>query len=75
MKKVNNLSAIFKWKGKLVKVIGVNEGHRSIIMEYIDEKDSDLICGHCGHPVNHHFDVIESSPLFQENAEKIETLE
>jgi hypothetical protein len=75
MKKVKEPNAIFKWRGKLVKVIGINEGMRAINIEYIDEKDSDLLCPHCGKPVNHQFEIIEQSPLFQESAEPIETLE
>jgi hypothetical protein len=74
MKKVEEPNAIFKCKGKPVKVIGINESHRSIIMEYLDEEDSDIICKNCGNPVNHQFNIIESSPLFQENAKRIETL-
>jgi hypothetical protein len=75
MKKVKQPSAIFKWKGKLVKVVGINPGMKAICMEYLNEEDSSLICPHCGKPVNHQFEEIEESPLFQENAEKITTLE
>ena len=74
MKTIKNPNTILKWQGKLVRVISINEGHRAINMEYIDKNDNPK-CPHCDMPIkNYQFEIIESSPLFQENAEAIETL-
>ena len=60
-------SAILKWKGELVEVIGISEG-KVIHMRPVNEKP----CEHCGKIKQ--YDVLENSPLFQENAEAVNTL-
>jgi len=66
--------SIFFYEGKLVEVIGFNEGHKSILMRYIRKEDMPT-CKHCGAPQDISFDVIESSRNFQNGAEPVPTLE
>lgn len=74
MKRVISPSAIFKYNGKLVRVVGINEGQRSILLEYLD-KNNNPECPHCGKPIeDYQFDVIEGCLNFQGGAEPIETL-
>jgi len=62
---------IIDWCGRLYKVIGLNPGHKAVAMESID----DNVCPHCGGVIGKdRMEIIESSPLFQENAEPIKTI-
>ena len=67
MKKAN-LGDIFLYQCKLVEVVAINEGHRSIVFQEINPKR----CECCGEIKQ--YDIIESSPLFQENSEPIQTI-
>lgn len=58
------------WEGELVKVIGSSDSDRVVYMEYIDKPK----CQNCGEPYDEQFSAIESSPLFQRNAEPINTI-
>lgn len=69
--KIARLEDYFLWNGKLVKVVGINEGHRSILFQELEP----CKCPHCGGPLeNEQYHVIEGSPLFQENAKPISTI-
>ena len=67
MKQVNDPGVLLKWKGKLVEVVGISEG-KTIIMRPL--KDSP--CRACGKGEEYH--ILEHSPLFQENAETVNTI-
>lgn len=59
------------WEGRLAKVIAETD-RRQVIMEYV-ESDK---CPHCsGDLGKQQFGIIPSSPLFQEKASKIQTIE
>jgi hypothetical protein len=73
MKTVDKPAAIFLYEGKLVQVIGIINA-RAICMRYLQKEDMPK-CSHCGEPVDREFVVIESSPLFQKNAQPVNTLE
>lgn len=63
------LGDFFLWKGEIAKVIGETNS-RTIIFEMLDPKK----CPHCGEVVEvHQINMIPTSPLFQENAEPIQT--
>ena len=58
------------WKGKLAQVVGIAD-RKSVIIE-LKEKN---LCPHCSGDLGfQQIQVIESSPLFQENAEPINTI-
>lgn len=67
MKKIDKPSVIFKWKGELVKVISI-ANERSVCFQAVDA----VPCEKCGQIKQ--YDIIEMSPLFQENAEPVDTL-
>ena len=70
MKKAK-IGQYLKFKGKLVKVIAINPGKRSIVMESI----KDHKCPHCDKSLGKEkIDIIEESLLFQINAEPINTI-
>ena len=66
--KTAKLGALLKWEGQEVKVVGIAEG-KTIIMEPVGARP----CNGCGYTEQYH--ILEHSPLFQENAEPILTLE
>lgn len=69
--KTADIGQVLKWKGKLVQVKFLNEGHRAIGMEFLEDEH----CPNCGHNLGKkQFEIIESSLLFQENAEPVETI-
>jgi predicted MarR family transcription regulator len=61
------VGTILKWKGELVEVSWYGEG-KEITMTPIGAKP----CKKCGEIKRYH--ILEHSPLFQENAEPVETL-
>jgi hypothetical protein len=66
-----HLGDFFLWEGKPAKVIGESEGHQVMIELLEDQK-----CPHCNGLLGKHaFQVIVSSPLFQQSAEQIPTIE
>ena len=64
------LGDLFIWKGKLARIVGIcNE--KVVIVEYLEHSR----CPRCNHDLGaESFPVIESSPLFQENAKPIKTI-
>ena len=68
MKQITKPSTILKWKGELVEVSSIAEG-KTIFMCPLNAKP----CECCGRIKE--YSALENSPLFQECAEKIETLE
>lgn len=62
------LGDIFLYNGDLVKVIGINDGQRSIIFQDVDAE----ICECCGEIKQ--YNIIESSPLFQDYSEPVKTI-
>ena len=69
MKTINNPSALFRWNGRLMKVIGYFEGRGKVIeFQPIDAK----LCEHCGQ--TEHYVQTDGSLLFQESAEPVDTL-
>jgi len=68
MKHISKPATILKWKGELVEVVGISEG-RTIHMQSVNAEK----CKLCGSVKQ--YDVLENSPLFQENAEPVDTLE
>lgn len=62
------LQDYFLWEGKLCQVISINRGDKSIGFKEVGSKP----CPTCGE--EKWYDVIESSPLFQENAKPINTI-
>lgn len=62
------LDDYFLWKGVLVKVVYINEGKRSIGFEAVVS----TVCPTCHQSIQ--YDIIEDSPLFQENAKPINTI-
>lgn len=61
------LNDLFLWKGELVKVVGIAIG-KTIIFEKVGEKE----CECCG--MKFEYNVLEQSPLFQENADPVKTI-
>jgi hypothetical protein len=58
------------WNGEVAQIIG-EASERHVIIELI----KDRICPHCsGKLEKEQFSVIVSSPLFQQSAEKLQTL-
>jgi hypothetical protein len=70
--KTAELGDYFLWKGQLVKVGWINRGSKSIGFKFKRE----IHCPECGHLhlVDDSADVIEDSPLFQENAQPITSI-
>jgi len=66
--KTAKLGDIFKFENQLVEVKWINEGHKSIGFVPINAKP----CHCCGKVKS--WEVIESSPNFQNNAEPINTI-
>lgn len=66
--KTANLRDIFEYEGHLVRVEWINLGQKSIGFVPVDAKP----CPCCG--VTKHWDVIESSPDFQNNAKPVSTI-
>lgn len=65
------LSDYFFWKGKMAKVIGIAES-KTIIFEMLESNK----CPKCGEDLGvNQISMIPTSPLFQENAEPIQTFE
>jgi len=68
-KTISEPQAIFKWRGRLMEVVSYFEGSGKVIsFQPIGAKP----CEHCGQ-IEHHSQV-DTSPLWQENAEPVETL-
>lgn len=67
MKQVENPDTILKWRDKLVKVVAIAQG-KTIYMQPLDAEKC-IVCGHA-----EEISALEHSPLFQENAEPVETL-
>lgn len=69
MIKTVQLNDYFEWDGQMVKCQWITgTGVRSI--GFVIKKP----CPHCGEPVEHAMNVIESSPNFQETAKPIQTI-
>jgi hypothetical protein len=62
------LGDLFYYDGQLMKVVGINEGNRSIIFEPINSEN----CPFCGEKKQ--YNVIEQSPNFQQNAKPVDTI-
>jgi hypothetical protein len=59
------------YNGTMVKCVGVNEAHRSVILESLD----DACCEHCGESLGkRQINVIVSSLNFQNGAEPLQTI-
>ena len=67
MKEVTKPSTILKWKGEVYEVVGTSEG-KVIYMQPYGAKP----CEKCGEVKE--IAIVESSPLFQENAEPVVTI-
>lgn len=63
------LNDVFLWEGELVEVFAVSENERVVVFKPTGKEP----CPECGH--DHRSGVIESSPLFQERAKPVATLE
>lgn len=70
--KTAQLGDVFEWNGQIVKCEWINEGSKSI--GFVIKKT--VTCPHCKglHQVDEGYDIIESSPLFQKNAEPVKTI-
>lgn len=70
--KTANLGDYFKWKGQIVLCQWLGLGQKTI--GFIVKRK--VTCPHCKgeHEIEEGYDVVESSPLFQENAEPIKTI-
>lgn len=65
------LGDVFYWKGQMVKVVAT-ANEPTVFMETMENQK----CPHCDGDIGkHQFGIIPTSPLFQENAEPIQTLE
>lgn len=59
------------WNGDLAKIIGTSSGEQ-VIIELLDNQK----CPHCeGDLGKHQFTMIVSSPLFQESAQPLQTID
>ena len=59
------------WKGVPAKIVYSNEGHRSVGIEILENTK----CPNCGEDLGKkQIDVIVSSPMYQENAEPMQTI-
>lgn len=72
MKKAE-LGDYFMWHGQMVKVEWINTGQKAIGFTYKEP----TVCPHCGgvHEITQNASIIEQSPLFQENATAIKTID
>jgi hypothetical protein len=66
--KTAELGDIFEYEGMLVEVKWINPGQKSIGFVPVNTKP----CPCCGE--TKHWDIIESSPNFQNNAKSIQTI-
>lgn len=66
------LGDYFMWSDQVVKVHAINPGSKAICFMVKEP----MVCPDCGKifQIEKEFSVIESSPLFQENAKPIPTL-
>lgn len=67
MKRIEKPGAVFKYQGEEMKVISIAEGR---VINFVPVKEDD--CIDCGR--GREFHLLENSPLFQDNAEPIDTL-
>lgn len=68
--KTGNLGDFLLWRKKPAKIIGVTD-RRQVIIEMLENK----CCPHCqGDLGKEQIHVIVSSPMYQEGAEKMETI-
>lgn len=64
------LNSIFYYKNELVQAVGIATDKVIFL-----RKLSTCLCPHCNKPIEQNdIALVESSPLFQENAKEIETL-
>lgn len=69
--KTANLGDYLFYDGALVKVIAINPGKKAIVMESL----ADELCPHCNKSLGKkQIEIIEDSPLFQDNAKPIQTI-
>lgn len=69
--KVANLGDYFLWMGQVVKCQWLGFGEKTIGFKVTKVIECD--CGR-KHTYEEGYDVVESSPMFQENAEPIKTI-
>ena len=65
--KTLNCGDIITWHGSVARVISTGDG-KFVGIEVLEDGQKDK-CPNCGVPLKTQFDVIESSPLCQENVE------
>lgn len=65
------LGDYFSWKGQVVKCHAINTGQKAICFMI----DKVVKCPDCGasHVIQQPVEIIEQSPLFQENAKPLQT--
>jgi hypothetical protein len=69
--KTAQLGDYLLWEGRVVKVLFINPGSKAIGMETLEDKK----CPHCGGSLGkEQFEIIESSPMFQEGAKPLQTI-
>lgn len=70
--KIANLGDYFLWKGQVVKCEWLGLGQKTIGFK----AKRKVKCPHCkrDHDITEGMDIVESSPLFQENTEPIKSL-
>ena len=70
--KTAQLGDYFDWNGQIVRVEWMSEGKKSIGFKV----KTMVTCPHCKeqHEIIEGYDVIESSPMFQENANPIKSI-
>lgn len=69
--KTPHLQDFLLWKGKLAQVIGL-VNYPSVVMHMVEHQK----CPHCGGDLGvEQIEVVIQSPLFQENAEPIKTID
>jgi len=64
---------LLRWREneRIYEVIGFNPGEKAVCMRSLDEN----LCPHCNKPTGKDYmEIIESSPLFQENVEPIKMI-
>lgn len=68
--KTVKLGDFFLWKGKLAKIICKSD-QPTVGIEMVEPEK----CPHCNGILGHHqFNIIPTSPLFQQDAEPIQTI-
>ena len=66
-----NLGDYLEYDGKLMKCIGVNDGHKEVILESLEDK----FCYHCNKSLGkEQIHVIVQSRNFQDNAKELQTI-